>query len=183
VSERDDNTDARLMAGLARGDRSALGALVDRHQRRILEFAYRCTGEWNLAEDLAQETFLRLWSSAERYEPKAGFITWVYRIVINLCLDSKKKKAPKAVDSLEAVDEAMPTPEEALDAKERAERVRKALDRLPDRQRLAVVLHRFEGLPVRGIAEITGDSESAVESLLVRAYAELRTSLAALKKK
>ena len=169
--------DALLMKRLAEGDKAALGELVERHQRWVVEVAYRSMGNWGWAEDIGQEAFLRVWRSVDRYEPRAQFTTWLYRIVVNLCLDALKKRKPVFGDPPEVPDETGVSPSASLEARDRAAAVQQAVSHLPERQRVAVVLHRFSGLPIRKIAEITGWTESAVESLLVRAYAELRRKL------
>ena len=174
--------DAQLMALLAEGDRTALGELVKRHQHRVLEIAHRTTGDQVLAEDIGQEAFLRVWRSAARYHPTAQFTTWLYRIVVNLCLDAFKKRKPLAGDPPDAAGNESEQPSRFLEHGDCAEAVRAAVASLPERQRVAVVLHRFSGLPQRAIAEATGWTESAVESLLVRAYAALRKSLKNLEK-
>ncbi len=173
----DSRDDAQLMALLAEGDRTALGELVKRHQHRVLEIAYRTTGDQALAEDIGQEAFLRVWRSAERYQPTAQFSTWLYRIVVNLCLDAFKKRKPFAGNPPNAAEAESAQPSMLLERGDRATAIRAAVTNLPERQRLAVVLHRFSGLPQRAIADATGWTESAVESLLVRAYATLRKSL------
>ena len=95
-------SDIELMARLGRGDLAALGVLADRYQSRILSFSYRLLGDWHKAEDVSQETFLRLRQAAGRYEPKAKFTTWLYRIVHNLSLDQQRKAVNDPV-SLEAL--------------------------------------------------------------------------------
>ena len=172
-----EDDDVRLMRRLADGDREALAELVRRHQARVLELAYRTLGDRDLAHDLAQETFLRVWRSAAQYEPRARFTTWLYRVVVNLCLDARKKRRPLLGDPRLAEAEAGDHPAAAVERQDRAVAVQRAIDRLPDRQRVAVVLHRFNGLSLREVAEATGWSASAVESLLVRAYSELRERL------
>lgn len=169
--------DARLMQTLAKGDKSALARLVQLHQHRVFELAFRTTGDWSLAEDIGQETFLRVWRSADRYEPRALFTTWLYRIVVNLCLDALKKRKPITGDPPEVVDIDGHAPSAAIEARDLSAAVQQAVAKLPERQRVAVVLHRFSGLSIRAIAETTGWTESAVESLLVRAYAALRKRL------
>ncbi len=172
------------MARLAADDRTALGTLVRRHQRRVMELAYRTTSDHALAEDIGQEAFLRVWRSAKRYKPTAQFTTWLYRIVVNLCLDAFKRRRPVTGDVPDGADtHAGQQALLAIEQRERASAVQQAIAALPDRQRVAVVLHRFSGLTVRTTAETTGWSESAVESLLVRAYATLRHSLKELEKK
>lgn len=170
------------MARLAAGDRDALALLVRRHQRRVLELAYRTTGNHALAEDVAQEAFLRVWRSARRYKPTAEFTTWLYRIVVNLCLDAFKRRKAVPMETAATVDGEMLGPDRAVEAHELAIAVQAAVAALPERQRVAVALHRFSGLTVRATADATGWSESAVESLLVRAYSSLRESLSRLEK-
>ncbi len=172
-------SDHELMARTATGDREAFATLVRRHQQAILALAYRFLGRWDLAEDIGQETFLRIWSGAKRYEPRAEFRTWLYRVVANLCWDQRRRRAsaPLSIvdDCLDRCgDAALPSERNEL-----ADRVRRAIAELPDRQRLALVLHRYDGLSHQAIAEITGWSSAAVESCLVRAYEHLRNSLAA----
>ena len=174
--------DAALMSRLAAGEMSALGTLVHRHQGRVLEIAYRTLGKWDLAEDVAQDTFLRVHRAARDYQPKARFTTWLYRIVVNLCLDEKRRRA-RSGTSLEDVTPEGQTESECdvAEKKEIAQLVRAAVNGLPERQRVALVLHRYEGLSHGQIAEVTGWTSSAVESLLVRAYANLREKLSKMK--
>ncbi|UCC99086.1 MAG: sigma-70 family RNA polymerase sigma factor [Phycisphaerales bacterium] len=175
-------SDAELMAHLGQGDITALGQLAHRHQRRVLELAFRTLGDWDLAEDVAQETFLRVYRAAKRYRPQAQFTTWLYRIVVNLCLDEQRKRA-RAAASLESTTLAEYSPPRVnpTEKKELAELVKAAVQGLPERQRLAVILHRYDDLSHAQISEVTGWSQSAVESLLVRAYGNLREKLAKLR--
>ena len=80
-------TDEHLMAAIAQGGKAEFGELVTRHQEKAFALALRTLGQWDLAEDISQEAFLRVYHSAKRYRPKAKFTTWLYRIVVNLCLD------------------------------------------------------------------------------------------------
>jgi len=166
------------MARLADGDRSALAELVRRHQHGMLELAYRTTGNRALAEDISQDAFLRIWKSAGRYKPSARLGTWIYRIVVNLCLDAFKRRGAVDGGLPDATDPGAEDPSGVLEREDRAAAVRRAVCALPERQRVAVVLQRFSGLSIRAITEATGWTESAVESLLVRAHATLRESLA-----
>jgi RNA polymerase sigma-70 factor, ECF subfamily len=174
--------DAELMARLAAGQTSALGELARRHQGRVLELAFRTLGHWDLAEDVAQETFLRVYQAAKRYQPQAKFTTWLSRIVINLCFDEQRRWA-RSTAPLDAVaPEGVPASHaNSVERKEIAELVRTAVQELPDRQRVVIVLYRYEGLNHAQISEVTGWSLSAVESLLVRAYATLRGKLAKIR--
>jgi RNA polymerase sigma-70 factor (ECF subfamily) len=172
-------SDIELMARLGRGDLAALGILAQRYQGRVLLLSYRLLGDWHKAEDVSQETFLRLRQAARQYEPKAKFTTWLYRIVHNLSLDQRRKTRNDPLSL-----EALPTDAEGtvqdspVERRELAEAVRKAVGELPERQRRAIILHRYEGLSHEEIGEVTGWSKSAVESLLVRAYENLRKKLA-----
>jgi RNA polymerase sigma-70 factor (ECF subfamily) len=168
--------DAELMEQLAGGSMPALGQLVRRHQRRVRALAYRMTGRWGTADDIAQETFLRVHRAARRYRPTARFSTWLYRIVVNLCLDEAKQRRRPRLAEREIKAEGGP-PEDPLVRRETLEAVRREVEQLPERQKVALILHRFENLSHGQIAEVTGWSESAVESLLVRAYAQLRDRL------
>ena len=172
-------SDIELMARLGRGDLAALGILAERYQNRVMSLAYRLLGDWHRAEDVSQETFLRLRQAAGQYEPKAKFTTWLYRIVHNLSLDQRRKAAndPVSLEALEADTEEMPQ-ESPAEKRELAEAVQNAIRALPERQRRVVILHRYEGLSHEEIGEVTGWSKSAVESLLVRAYENLRKKLA-----
>ena len=172
-------SDAELMAAVAAGRMAALEELVRRHQKSVMAVAYRFLDRWDLAEDVAQDVFVRIHRASADYRPEAKFTTWLYRIVVNRCLDLKRRESRRPVSMADMpVDppgDAVPDP---IDARETAGRVRQAVGDLPDRQRAAVVLHRYDGLSHREIGEVTGWSESAVESLLVRGYAGLRDALA-----
>ena len=170
------------MTRLAAGDMTALGDLARRHQDKILSLSYRVLGDWHRAEDVAQETFLRVYRAAKRYKPQAKFTTWLYRIVVNLCLDEQRKQG-KTAAPLEDADPAVLAESEsnAAERKEVVESVRAAVSELPERQRLVVILHRYDGLSHGEITEVTGWTKSAVESLLVRAYANLREKLGKMK--
>ena len=191
VAEDNALSDEELMARIARRDAPAFEILVKRHQRHILNLIYRSLGDRAQAEDVAQEVFLRIWRSAEDYTPKAKFTTWVYRIAVNLCLDALKathRKQPVAhlhagSENPDDNDGALrgyssaPSPEELLIDTEESDRIFAALQDLPANQRLAVTLKKFDGLSYDEIGRILGCSQSAVESLLVRAKKTLRKIL------
>lgn len=167
-----------MMADLAAGGTDALDELVRRHQEKVLALALRTLGDPEAARDVAQETFVKVFRSARRYQPAAKFTTWLYRIAVNCCLDLMRRRRPAAnVDDL-----AIPVAEESASDRviqaETARAVREAIESLPERQRLVVILHRFQGLSHREVAQVTGWSNSAVESLLTRAYVMLRERLA-----
>ena len=178
----DKSNDTELMTRLAKGDMSALGDIARQHQDKVLSLSYRILGDWHRAEDVAQETFLRIYRAAKHYKPKARFTTWLYRIVINLCFDEQRKRA-KTAATLEDADPTVLAESNCnvTERKEVVESVKTAVNELPERQRLAVILHRYDGLSHTEIAEVTGWTTSAVESLLVRAYANLREKLNKMK--
>jgi RNA polymerase sigma-70 factor, ECF subfamily len=172
-------SDIELMARLGRGDLAALGILAERYHNRVLSLSYRLLGDWHRAEDVSQETFLRLRQAAAKYEPKAKFTTWLYRIVHNLSLDQQRKTVndPVSLEALQAAAEET-AQDRPVERRELAEAVQNAIKELPERQRRVIILHRYEGLSHEEIGEVTGWSRSAVESLLVRAYENLRKELA-----
>ena len=167
-----------LMARLAKGDMAALGDLVSKHQDKVLSLSYRVLGDWHRAEDVAQEAFVRVHRAAKRYRPEAKFTTWLYLIVVNLCLDEQRRRAKAAVSLENADSQILVEPDHsAAEKKELAELVRTNVHGLTVRQYGAVIRHRYDGLSHGEISEVTGWTKSAVESLLVRAYANLRGKL------
>lgn len=171
-----------LMAKVHEGDMSALGELVSRHQDKVLSLAFRFFGRWDIAEDVGQETFLRVWKASQNYKPKAKFTTWLYSIVINLCIDEYRKSTHKTIPLEQvAADLEAESDSDCIEKEEVAKIVQKAIMELGERQRLAVILHRYDGLSHAEISEVTGWSKSAVESLIVRAYTNLRNKLRKIK--
>lgn len=178
-----DEADAACMKRLAAGDASALRDIMERYRHRVLSVAYRYMRNWADAEDMTQEAFVRLWQSAERYEPQARLMTYLYRITANVCLDARRRRARRPQTGWEDdVDRQSisPEPGQVLEGHETADRIAQAVAALPDRQRLAVILLRYEGLNYRQIAEAMEMSVSAADSLIARAMARLRQSLADL---
>lgn len=181
--------DAPLMEAFQRGDVSAFDTLVDRHRLRVKRLAFRYLGEENAAEDLAQETFLRVFRSKHTWKPQARFTTWLHRVTVNACLNElRARKARRAVEAtapagpdgaplLEGVDGRTPSPGQHLLTEELAQRVREAIATLPEDQRMAVVLSKYEDLSYRDLADALDRSVPAVKSLLVRARENLRRRL------
>jgi RNA polymerase sigma-70 factor, ECF subfamily len=178
-----------LMARIAQGDEYAFEILVHRHQTAILNFIYRFIGDRTQAKDLAQEVFLRVWQAAKSYEAKAKFTTWVYRIASNLCLNELKsarrrrwfqflqsdEESGKTIE--ENLSDDSPSAEDNLLAKERTCQITEALQGLPEKQRIAMILKRYDDLSYEEISRVLGRSVSAVESLLARAKGTLQKKL------
>lgn len=174
--------DARLLGAYARGEAEALARLFDRHYDRVYRLAYRYTGSAADAEDLAQNVFLKVMRAAAEFEPRARFTTWLFRITVNECLSHirRHRRNPEVgteADLAETPGPDQPNPVEAVQRDELRRQVRRAVLSLPERQRLAVVLSRYEGLSYAEIAEVLGTSPQAVKSLLARAHASLREKL------
>ena len=170
-------SDETLMQDVARGQRSAFEQLVLRHQQTVWRTAYRMLGCRQTAEDIAQEAFLRIFQAADRYQPTAAFRTYLYRIVVRLCLDWLRRKRAIASAELEPLDPSAPDAQQTLLDRERDQAVRAALDRLPAKQRMAIVLRYYEGLSGRQIADAMNTTIKAVERLLARGRATLEKRL------
>jgi len=190
ITDVDD--DSRLMLAFQDGDESAFAALLERYESRIVNFTFRCTGNIADAEDLAHGTFLRIFRAAERYEPRAKFSTWVYRIAANLCHDFRKKKrgdvlayaAPVSVRicpdddrEQERASSSEKSVEVSVEEQHARHTLRMFLDELPENQRFALTLKVYEDKSYEEIAAIMDCSVSAVESLLFRARQSLKKSL------
>lgn len=171
----DDDT---LMRAVADDSDAAARLLVDRHLAPVLALARRMLGDQSEAEDVAQETFLRAWKAADTWEPgRAKLSTWLHRIALNLCLDRLRKKRPDPLDPDYDPVSDDPDPEEKLEQVQRASRIERAIQRLPERQRAAIVLTHSQGLTNPEAADVLGISVEAVESLLSRGRRALRDLL------
>jgi RNA polymerase sigma-70 factor (ECF subfamily) len=171
------DSDAALAARSAAGDRAAYAVLVRRHLPRVLAVTRRMLGSEAVAEEAAQEALLRLWTHAGSYEPeKARLTTWLTRITANICLDRLRKKVEEPWP--ENFDVAMPASQERefLEGQVAA-KVNEALQTLPERQRLALVLCHYEEMSMAEAATIVGTTAEAIESLLSRARRSLRRQL------
>lgn len=183
--------DEKLMAETAQGDEYTFELLVKRHQSRILNLIFRFIGNRTQAKDLAQEVFIRIWQAAPRYKPQAKFTTWIYRVTANLCLNelksSDRKKlffpgSPAEAGRISNEEDVSPSAEDLLLAEERSRQISLALQSLPENQRMALILKRYDNLSYHEIAKIMECSVSAVESLLVRAKRNLQEKLIFSKK-
>ena len=183
-----------LMARIAKGDADAFELLVNRHQTSVLNLIYRFIGDRTQAQDLVQEVFLRVWQAAKTYKPEAKFTTWIYRITANLCLNELKSSRRRKLfqflrfgedqeNTIEgALVDASPSPEDLLLSREQSRRISDALQSLPENQRMALVLRRYNNLSYQEIAKILNCSVSAVESLIVRVKRNLQKKLAPYEK-
>jgi len=184
------DSDTLLMSRFAGGDLEAFDLLFRQNAPRAHRIAFRFLCNEEDARDIVQEAFLRVYTSAGSWRPKARFITWLYRIVSNLCFKHQRRAriiqlmsldAPREGDGSSVVMEipahSADGPLSVLERKERQEAVKAAIRTLPPNQRMAVILHRFEELSYKEIAEVLNCSVAAVESLLHRAKLSLRVRL------
>jgi RNA polymerase sigma-70 factor (ECF subfamily) len=182
--------DAQVMLRVRDGDDAAFNYLVERYRRAMISFMYRMVHNSAIAEDLSQEVFLRVYRSRASYSADAKFTTWLYRIATNLAVNharDNKHERPEVKASLDAVDEetglTMDVADNRLNVEqeilrnERLKAIRKHVEALPERQRVAVMMHKYQEMDYRQIAEVLHLSESATKSLLFRAYETLRESL------
>ena len=187
-------TDVQLMLDVKAGDEQSLEHLLRKYRTPLVNFLFRMVRDSAVAEDLAQEVFLRVYRARDQYAPSAKFTTWMFRIATNLALnsvrDNRHRRMEISMDQtidtgedeqrpLEVPDRA-PTVEQEMVARCRAEMILKAIHALPEKQRAAVLLHKYQELDYDEIAGVLECSESALKSLLFRAYETLRVELAPL---
>jgi RNA polymerase sigma-70 factor (ECF subfamily) len=175
-----DDSDEALMARVARGDQQAFRTLAGRHVPAMLGLARRILGNAADAEDVAQEAMLRVWTHAPAWRPLAAFRTWLARVVVNLCLDRKRRAPWVALEAAGDIVDPAPGASEQTESDERDRMVAAAIVRLPTRQRTAIVLTYGDGMSNAEVAEILDTSVSAVETLLVRGKQNLRRALDSL---
>jgi RNA polymerase sigma-70 factor (ECF subfamily) len=182
----EDAEDIRLMGLASAGETAAFEQLVERHQRLVIGTVGRMLGTHSDAEDIAQQVFVRVWKNAKRYVPRAKFTTWLLKITRNLVFNELRRRSrhPQVPLQSESDEEERPlkdehavAPDASLLEHELQEAVDAAIADLPETQRLAVILRRYEELSYEEIAETLDQSVSAVKSLLFRARTELRESL------
>ena len=189
-------SDVQLMLDVKAGDEQSFELLLQRYRTPLVNFLYRMVRAREEAEDLAQEVFLRVYRARKDYVPSAKFTTWLFRIATNLALNSVRDNrhqrmevsldAPVTIDAEEGDEKALdiaekhPNIEQYLVEEARKKMIRHAIDKLPEKQRAAVLLHKYEELDYGDIAKILECSESALKSLLFRAYETLRVELAPL---
>jgi RNA polymerase sigma-70 factor, ECF subfamily len=185
-----ERTDAEVMLRVKAGDDAAFDFLIQKYRRPIINFMYRMAHNSAAAEDLAQEVFLRVYRSRSGYEASAKFTTWLYRIATNLGMNyvrDTRHERPENTMNLDEPDEETgqapdladktPNVEEEILRRERLKAIRQKVEALPERQKMAVLMHKYQQMDYRQIAEVLKLSESATKSLLFRAYETLRTQL------
>jgi len=182
--------DAQLMLGVKHGEGLCMDLLLERHRRPVIQFLYRMVRNHAVAEELAQNVFLRVYRSRTTYEPTAKFTSWLFRIATRVALNSIRDRRHEANelsltaglerDSERQIPDRNPTVDQLLIRDVKLDEIRRAIAELPDRQRAAVILHKYEELEYRQIAVALNCSPQTVKSLLFRAYNTLRVRLAHL---
>jgi RNA polymerase sigma-70 factor (ECF subfamily) len=183
-------SDAEVMLRARTGDDAAFDYLVEKYRRPLIGFMYRMARNAAVAEELAQEVFLRVYRSRSSYKASAKFTTWLYRIAANLVVNHLRDTKHERAENVTSIDDkdaetglAIDVPDPALTAeqailrRERLAAIQRHVQELPERQRLAVIMHKYQDLDYRQIGEVLGLSEPATKSLLFRAYETLRDRL------
>jgi RNA polymerase sigma-70 factor (ECF subfamily) len=180
--------DAELMLRVKDGDEASFDLLLDKYRASVSHFLFRMVQDQAVSEELAQEVFLRVYKSRETYEPTAKFATWLFRIATHLALnwlrDEKNERAQERLDEptedgpVREIPDRAPSVEQEMVAELKGSEVRRAVAALPDKQRAAVLMHKYEEMEYSQIGKVLSCSESAVKSLLFRAYETLRVRLA-----
>ena len=182
--------DAQLMLRVRDGDAASFALLLEKHRAPVIHFLYRMVQNQVVADELAQEVFLRVYRARASYEPTAKFTTWLFRIAMHLALnslrDGRSERGQESLDeempdsSGRQVPDRRPTVEQRLVHRVKLDEVRRAIQGLSEKQRAAVLMHKYQELEYSQIARVLSCSESAVKSLLFRAYETLRARLAHL---
>jgi RNA polymerase sigma-70 factor (ECF subfamily) len=180
--------DAELMLRVKEGDGASFDVLLEKHRSSVVHFLYRMVQNHAVAEELAQEVFLRVYRSRSTYEPTARFTTWLFRIATHLALnalrDGKNERFQERLDDdtsdmpARQVSDRRPSVEQSMVYQAKLQEIRHAIAALPQKQRAAVLMHKYEEMEYSQIAKVLCCSESAVKSLLFRAYETLRARLA-----
>jgi RNA polymerase sigma factor, sigma-70 family len=174
-------SDIELMMRAKGGSDAAFSELMRRHHRGVLNYIYRFTNSRESSEDLAQEVFLRVYRSAKRYQPEAKFSTWLYKIATNVCITAVKTRGKEQTLSLDEIQENsgdlgdpnLPDPSNLTFRREIGSAIFEALESLPERERIAIVLCKYEGLPYEEVAEVIGCTVGAVKAYVHRGRMKL----------
>ena len=186
-------SDVELMLQVKAGDDESFNLLLQKYRTPLVNFLFRMVREKATAEDLAQEVFLRVYRARKQYSPSAKFTTWMFRIATNLALNSVRDNRYRRMemsldasssDGEDAAPRELPARDKRIDEyileQDRSDFIRRAIFSLPEKQRVAILLHKYEEMDYGDIAKILECSESALKSLLFRAYETLRVELAPL---
>lgn len=188
ASGDDPARDLRLMERVRKGDVEAFRELVEAHERRVIGTVTRMLGDENEAQDLAQQVFIRVWKSASRWEPTAKFTTWLYTILRNLVFNECRRRSRHPTRSIDAASDDEEHPQQFADGNTKApdtslldgemqDAIERAIQELPEAQRMAVVMRRYQDVSYEEIAEVLDLTVPAVKSLLFRARTDLREKL------
>jgi RNA polymerase sigma-70 factor (ECF subfamily) len=188
-------SDVQLMLDAKAGDDASFELLLRKYRSPLVSYLARMMGDSAAAEDLAQEVFLRVYRARSQYAPSAKFTTWIFRIATNLALNARRDGRYRQLEvsiqegnypggdgetRLLEIPDSRPGAEQRLMVRDRNALIRRAVQELPEKQRAAVLLHKYEEMDYDQIAAVLGCSESALKSLLFRAYETLRVKLAPL---
>ena len=188
ASGDDPERDIRLMEKVRAGDMDAFRELVETHQHRVIGTVTRMLGDAHEAEDLSQQIFVRVWKSAPRWEPTAKFTTWLYTILSNLVFNECRRRARHKTTSLDAATDDADHPQQFADGnvkspdttmldEEMQDAIERSIQELPEQQRMAVIMRRYQDVSYEEIAEVLDLTVPSVKSLLFRARTELREKL------
>jgi RNA polymerase sigma-70 factor (ECF subfamily) len=189
MAEDSNNFDLNLVASIAKGDESAFEELVKKYQHSVLNTIHRYIGNYSEADDIAQDVFVKVWRNIKSFKGKAKFSTWLYRIVVNQCLDYRRKNKRKIVEvSFDNKIEESKIPESLttgtdFEQKKRESIIKQAINELPDNQRIAIILAKYEAKSYQEIADIMDVSLSNVASIIYRAKENLKVKLLPLREK
>lgn len=182
-----EDPDAGFAKAVAAGDENAFEQLVKKYEHSVLNTIYRYIGNYSDAEDIAQEVFIKVWRNIKKFKRRSKFSTWLFRIVVNQCLNYKSKQKEKLLSLDESINTRTTLEssgvESEFERRERVAMVKKAVHELPKTQRIAIILSKYEGKSYKETAQIMGVSLSSVTSLIFRAKDNLRKKLLPLRLK
>jgi RNA polymerase sigma-70 factor, ECF subfamily len=188
-AEESNNFDLNLVAGITQGDEAAFEQLVRKYQHPVLNTIHRYVGNYSEADDIAQDVFFKVWQKIKSFQGKSKFSTWLYRIVVNQCLDYRRKSKRKIeevtfdnkIEEKKIPDSLTTTID--FEQKKKEAIIRQAINELPDKQRIAMILAEYEAQTYQEIAEILGISLSNVATTIYRAKQNLKVKLIPLREK